>query len=268
MRHRALVPLLAAAALLVAAALPAAAQQSSVTGRFVHGIPDAVVDVYGNGQLNVQAFRFGTLSDPLAPQPGALHVDVLPTGAAAGTPALVNADYELSPDSDVTLAVHLTEAGAPEITRFLNGAGGLQPGQGRLTVRHIAAAPQVDVRVAEGPVLSGVGNGSEVSAEVPAGAFEITVALAGSEEPLVEPVEVEVPAGAQTIVYPVGSAEAGTLEILVQTVSGDPAVPSGVPSGNGGGAAPADVPRLLGATAVLAALGTCAAAIRLARAAR
>jgi len=265
MRHRALVPLLAAALLLVLTAAPATARQSSVTGRYVHGIPDAVVDVYSNGQLNVQAFRFGTLSDPLAPQPGAVRVEVLPTGAALGSPVLVGGDFELPADSDVTVAVHLTEAGAPEVTRFLNDPSGLQPGQGRVTVRHIAAAPQVDVRLGDGPALAGVRNGREVSAEVAAGAFEITVALAGSDEPLVEPVMVDVPAGSQTIVYPVGSAEEGTLDLLVQTVSGGPAAPSGVPTGNGGAAAPAGMPPLLAGTAALAAAAACTAARRLAR---
>lgn len=255
MRPRVLVSLLAAAVLVLASALPATAQSGGVTGRFVHGIPDVVVDVYGNGQLTVQAFRFATLSDPVAPQPGAFQVDVLPTGAAPGSPALVDGDLELPVDSDVTVAVHLTEAGDPELTRFLNDAGGLPAGQGRLTVRHIAAVPQVDVRITDGPALTGIGNGSEASAEVPAGALEITVALTGSDEPLVEPVEVDVPAGSQTVVYPVGSAEEGTLDILVQTVSGDAAAPSGVPSGSGGAAAPSGLPPLLATIVALAAAG-------------
>lgn len=267
MRPRLLVALLTAAVVL-ATALPATAQTGAVTGRFVHGIPDAVVDVYGDGELTVRAFRFGTLSDPLAPPPGPFQVDVLPTGAALGSPPLVDGDLELPADGDVTVAVHLSEAGDPQITRFLNDPGSLRPGQGLLTVRHIAAAPQVDVRVTGGPTLEAVSNALEASVELPAGALELTLALAGSDEALLEPIEVEVPAGSQTVVYPVGSAEDGTLDILVQTVSGDATAPSGVPSGSGGGAAPAGMPPLLVATVALAAAVACLAARRQARDAR
>jgi hypothetical protein len=247
--------------LVLLAALPAGAQQGSVTVWYINGVPGTPVDVYWDNVLKVPGFQPGGISDPLVVPPHTGVVHCRPAGAPADGPVVAEAVFELPP-GNVTMIMHLDSGGAPTMSRFLNDTSGIGAGQGRLTVRHTAAAPAVDVSVAGGPVLRGISTGNEVSAPVPAGAFEITVALANSDERVTA--QVEVPAGAQTIVYPIGSAEEGTLDMLVQTITGNAAAPAGVPSG-GGATAPAAPPPWTIGVIVIAALVTVVSAVRLSR---
>ena len=52
-----------------------------------------------------------------------------------------------------TAVAHLTEGGDPTATLFTNDTAPLAAGQGRLTVRHVAAAPAVDVLAGGSPVI-------------------------------------------------------------------------------------------------------------------
>jgi hypothetical protein len=137
---------------------------------------------------------------------------------------------------NVSVIAHLGADGAPTITPFVNDTSAAPDGQGRLVVRHTAAAPAVDVLAGGQPVFSGLSNPNEESAELPAGTVSASVAAAGTTEPVIGPADVPVTAGQATIVYAIGSLEDGTLAPLVQTVplAGGDAAPAGVPAGSGG----------------------------------
>jgi len=267
MRVRTMATVLLAAGLVLLGALPAGAQQDTVTVWYMNGVPGTPVDVYWDDALKVPNFQPGGISDPLFVPPHVGTAECVPVGSSLGGPVVAEGVFDLPAASNVTMIMHLDTAGTPKMSRFLNDTSGIGPGQGKLTVRHAAAAPAVDVRVQGGPVLTAITNANEASAAVPAGSFEITVALAGTDTPVIQPVSVEIPAGSQTIVYPIGSNEEGTLDLLVQTVSGSAAAPGGVPSGGGAGAQPGLPPWMAGAV-VLAALLTVASALRLSGARR
>ncbi|WP_425454185.1 DUF4397 domain-containing protein [Geodermatophilus normandii] len=48
--------------------------------------------------------------------------------------------------ANATVAAHLTADGRPALTPFVNDTSAVPAGQGRVVVRHVAAAPAVDVR--------------------------------------------------------------------------------------------------------------------------
>jgi hypothetical protein len=252
-------PLLGAAAL-VAVAVPASAQESGAAVRVLHGIPGTPVDVYVNGERALDDFAPGTITDDLALPAGSYEVAVFPADApdASGTP-VISATLQVPGSGNVSAIAHLSEDGTPTITPFVNDVSATPAGQGRLVVRHTAAAPAVDVLAGGSPVFSGLANPNEESAELPAGTVSASVAAAGTTDPVIGPADVPVQAGQVTIVYAIGSLEDDSLDVLVQTLPAEgSAAPSGVPAGSGGQAA-AGLPLLVlaaaGAGAVLVAAG-------------
>jgi hypothetical protein len=107
----------------------------------------------------------------------------------------------------------------------------------RLTVRHDGAARAVDVRAGGDPVFTNLANPDEASADIPAGTVSADVVLAGTDQVVIGPADLDLAEGAHTIVYAWGSAKDGNLKLAVQTISGMHSAPSGVPGGTGGQAA-------------------------------
>ena len=87
-------------------------------------------------------------------------------------------------------------------------------GQGRLVVRHTAAAPAVDVLAGGTPVFRNLSNPNQASADLPAGTVSASVAATGTTQPVIGPANVPVVEGQATIVYAVGSLSGGNLGVL------------------------------------------------------
>lgn len=202
----------------------------------LHGVPDATVDVYANGEALLEDFEPGTVTEPMSLPAGSYDLKVTEAGAGADGEAVIEANgVEVPGGENLTIAAHLDGEGTPALTPFVNDVSETEAGQGRVTVRHAAAAPAVDVRADGEVAFSGLENGDEDSAELPAGTVSADVVLAGEDEPVIGPADVEVAEGASTIVYAWGSAEDGNLDLAVQTLSAMSAAPEGVPAGTGGG---------------------------------
>ncbi len=126
----------------------------------LHAVPGLTVDVYVNGQETIPDFEPGTLTDPLTLTAGDYDIDVYVDGADPDTdgPAISADGVTVPGGANVTLAAHLTEGGDPTLSTFVNDTSPIDAGQTRLTVRHTAAAPAVDVRAGETPVIEGLTN--------------------------------------------------------------------------------------------------------------
>jgi hypothetical protein len=228
----------AAALLPLALAAPAGAQEAGAEVRVLHGIPGTPVDVYVNGERALDDFAPGTTTDDLALAAGSYSVAVFPADAAddSGEAVIGPVDLAVPASGNVSAIAHLGADGAPTITPFVNDTSAAAAGQGRVVVRHTAAAPAVDVLAGGQPVFSGLTNPNEDSADLPAGTISASVAAAGTTEPVIGPADVPVTAGQATIVYAIGSLADSTLDVLVQTVplAGGDDAPAGVPAGSGG----------------------------------
>lgn len=266
-RHRAAGVLAAAVALLAAPlASPAQAASSEATVSVLHGIPGATVDVYANGDELLTDFEPGTLTDPTQLAAGTYDLKVTEAGAGADADAVVEANgVDVPAGANVTVVAHLDADGNPVLTPFANDTAKVDAGKARLTVRHTAAAPAVDVRAGETPVFEGLTSPNEESAEVDAGTISADVVLAGTDTVAIGPADLTLDEGTHTIVYAWGSAEDENLDLAVQTITGLDSAPSGVPSGTGGQAASDGMPVwlaaafLLGLAGLVASVGTLAA---------
>ncbi|PKQ26784.1 MAG: hypothetical protein CVT64_03585 [Actinobacteria bacterium HGW-Actinobacteria-4] len=186
----------------------------------LHGIPDLTVDVYVNGELTLDDFAPGDLAGPLSLEPGTYTVAITAADAADdSSPVLGPIDLPLEAGMSYTAVAHLLADGTPTASLFTNDISETADGEGRLTVRHAAAAPAVDIWVNGAVLFPGLENPNEVMGDVPADTYEAAVSLAGTETVVLGPADVSIEAGVNTIVYAWGSAEAGNLALAVQTVA-------------------------------------------------
>ncbi|WP_404434058.1 DUF4397 domain-containing protein [Microbacterium lacus] len=215
-------------------AMPASASTANAQLSVLHGIPDTPVDVWVNGALQLDDFAPGDLAGPLDLPAGTYAVAITAPDAADASAPILAADLPLTAGGNFTAVAYLSEAGEPSVKMFTNDNAATAAGEGRLTVRHVAAAPAVDVLAGGAAVVEGLANPNEATLNLPAGTVEATVALAGTTEPVLGPAPVEVKEGVLTIVYAWGSAADGNLAIAAQEVTGLHSSPDGVPSGSAG----------------------------------
>ncbi|WP_299039445.1 DUF4397 domain-containing protein [uncultured Pseudokineococcus sp.] len=259
----------AAGALVALGALPAAASTSddaTATVSVLHAVPDVPVDVYANGELLIDDFEPGTLTDAQQLPAGEYDLAVYPadTESIEGVDPVVSAEGVGVPAGlDVTVVAHLSESGDPTLTPFVNDTSAVPAGEGRVTVRHVAAAPAVDVLAGDAVVVDGLASPGEESLTTEAGTVSASVNLAGTDTTVIGPADLTVAEGASTIVYAWGSADAGNLQLAVQTVDGMGSDPAGVPSGLGD--ASTGFPVGLGVLTALAAGGAVLASTTLVR---
>jgi hypothetical protein len=252
----------AAAALLLVATGSAAAdarpsQEAGARIHLLHGIPDTPVDVEANGENVIEGFEFGDTED-LSALAGQTLAGLTVKPAGTDDVAIDGGDLALPAEGNVTAVAHLDAEGTPTLTVFENDTSAVAAGQGRLVVRHTAAAPAVDVKANGEVAFSNLSNPNEAAADLPAGTVSAEVVPTGADEPVViGPADLPVTEGSSLIVYAVGSLDGGTIQTLTETIDGLGSAPGAVQTGN----SPVDdgtsgsLPWIVAAAAALAAGG-------------
>ncbi|MFG3350150.1 DUF4397 domain-containing protein [Streptomyces sp. NPDC048018] len=251
-----------AVALSVTAGAPAFAQpQAEADGQatvsVLHAVPGLTVDVFAGDKELLPDFKPGTLTDPLKLDAGSYDIKVFKDGEGPkGTP-VIEKTVDVPAGANATLVAHLTADGKPALDAFVNDTSKVPAGKARLTVRHVAAAPAVDVRAGGTPVFKGLENPKEATAEVAAGTVNADVVLAGTDTVAIGPAKLDLAEGSNTIVYAWGSATDKNLALKTQTITGMHSAPNGVPAGETGQAAGGNSDVALGAlgTGAVLALG-------------
>ncbi|WP_375424117.1 DUF4397 domain-containing protein [uncultured Friedmanniella sp.] len=242
---------LAGSTLLTTPAHAAADAQLSV----FHGVPGLTVDVYVNGQRTLNDFKPGMMAGPLKLAAGTYTVAVTKGDAKDDSdPAIGPVKLKLAAGGNYTAVAHLKENGDPTATLYRNDVSKTAAGQGRLTVRHVAAAPAVDVRAGGTAVVSDLANPDEEVLDLAAGTVSASVTATGKTKALIGPADVAVEDGVNTIVYAWGSLDQDNLDLAVQTISGLHSGPGGVNAGEVGLAADrSPLPLLAGGVLLLGA---------------
>lgn len=185
----------------------------------LHGVPGLTVDVWVDGKLTLDNFTPGTLAGPLDVPDGDHKIAI--TGAdatSADNPVIGPVTVDLEAGRDYTAVAHLSADGAPTATLFTNDTSASPDGKGKLTVRHVAAAPAVDVLAGGTAVIEGLTNPHQKTLTLKAGTVSASVAAAGTTAPLIGPADVNVAEGKNTIVYAWGSLAENNLGVAVQVV--------------------------------------------------
>jgi hypothetical protein len=259
-----------AGALLIPAALVAAPAMASedATVSVLHAIPAGsgadIVDIYAGDALLIDNFTPGSLETLTVPA-GSYDLGVYADGATpADSDAVLSATgVEVPAGANATVTANLDADGNPALNVYVNDISEVAAGDARLTVRHIAAAPAVDVR-ADGTVLvSDLVNPDEAVADVPTGTYSADVVLAGTDTVVLGPADLDLAEGTNTIVYAWGSAEAGNLALATQVITGLSGTPGGVPAGGGAMSGSTNTALIAVGLMTVAAVGVAGAAIRL-----
>jgi hypothetical protein len=231
----------ASGAVAIAAALafagPAQAAEGDAQLSVLHGVPGLTVDVWVNGERTLDDFTPGTLAGPLALPAGNYALAITAADAADATAAVIGpVDVTLAANGNYTAVANLDAAGKPTANLFTNDVSQIEPGKGKLTVRHTAAAPAVDVLAAGSAVISNLANPKEQTLTLDPGTIPAAVAAAGTTQPVIGPADVTVAEGSHTIVYAWGSLTDQNLQLAVQTIEGLHSAPGAVPGGRSGAA--------------------------------
>ncbi|MGW0916458.1 DUF4397 domain-containing protein [Streptomyces sp. NPDC002784] len=222
-----------------ALAAPAAEDDTAVVS-FFHGVPGLTVDVYANGDALLSDFEPGTITDPRSLDAGTYDIQVFEAGKGPDGAPAVERKIEVPEGADATVAAHLSADGEPRLTAFVNDVSKVDAGKSRLTVRHVAAAPAVDVRAGGQPVFKGLENPKEDTTLVDAGAVSADVVLAGTDTVAVGPADLNLQEGTSNVVYAWGSAADENLALKTQTFSGMETAPKAVHAGGNGAAVAGD----------------------------
>jgi hypothetical protein len=259
----------AAAVVSVSAAAPAlglsSAADEQATVSILHAVPGLTVDVYAGDDELIPNFKPGTLTDPMKLDAGSYDIKIFKDGEGPdGTPA-IEKTVDVSAGSNATLVAHLAADGDPTLDAFVNDTSKVPADKARLTVRHVAAAPAVDVRANGSTVFKDLVNPKQAAGVVAAGTVSADVVLAGTDTVAIGPADLNLAEGTNTVVYAWGSAQDKNLALKTQSLKGMHSAPGGVPAGESGQAAAHNEGLPLGALSLgaLSALGVAAVLVRL-----
>jgi hypothetical protein len=206
-----------------------AAADSGAKIYVIHGIPGSAgfpVDVSVNGACALPNFTFGQRVGPLSLPAGdyTIAVHAPADGACGGAAAIGPVTLSFANGDNKTIIAHLSEAGAPTASVFMNDFSATGRGSARILAHHTAAAPEVDVVLARnynggGPRINvpGFSNGEQIKAEVRPGDQQVTLELGGA--PVFGPTTLNLKPFTATYVYAVGTFPS-TFQYLVYTEAG------------------------------------------------
>ncbi len=196
--------------------------------------------------MTLQDFTYETVTDPLDLPAGTYKLDVRAAGSDATSEPALSGSATVEADTNASVVEHLGADGSPMLSVFVNDTSTVAARDARLTVRHTAAAPAVDVLANDARLFTDLSNPNEQSADVAAGT-----------------------PGTGYIVYAVGALDDSNLNVLVQTISNLGGAPAGVPSGTSGLAATSSSFPLWAIVLLsVAAIGIATSGVALARARR
>jgi hypothetical protein len=179
MRKKILAGVAAGALAAMGTAVPAnAISDTSADLYILHAVPGLTVDIYVDGSLTLDDFEPGDLTDAIDLPAGTYTVAITAAEAMDDSAPVIPAfDITLGANMSYTAVAHLDAAGGPTATMFTNDLSAIAAGQGRITVRHTAAAPTVDILAGGATHFSNLSNAGEVMHDMVVGVISASVAV-------------------------------------------------------------------------------------------
>lgn len=195
---------------------PTAGAGGQATVNVLHGIPGVEVEVCVDGMSVVDGFRFKQKIVGAALPAGEHEVTLVAAEASCEDPAILDKTVSLEAGENYTVVAALHEDGSARLRLFRNPLGPTREERARLTVRHTAQAPAVNVW-ANGEVLIGGDGftwGKRATFGVPAGTYRVKVTLPGERRAVIGPVDLTLRAGRAYQVFAIGEPGRYALAVL------------------------------------------------------
>lgn len=195
-----------------------ASAQASVDLTLVHGLPGVTADVAVDGTVVIDNFVPGSLAN-ITSFAGQTLTNLTVTDDSTGDVVIGPiASVEVPASGSHSLVVHLDDGGTPVLSTFANNTDAVTSGEARLTLRHTAEAPAVDLIIGtERPIVAAT-NGQSGEVERPAGQLSDAQLAPTGEAAIATLPALDMAANTNTIVYVIGSTSADTLDFVVQIV--------------------------------------------------
>lgn len=192
----------------------------------IHGIPGVPVDVYASvagspvpATPTLPSFQPKQIVD-LTAGPVTVDIRIFAQGAnpQSTTPVIAVLGAAVPATGEISILAHLDANGAPTATIYRNDPSAPLPGAARVSVRHAAQAPPVQLAAGSVPKLA-VANPYFGDLEVPAGVaipLQLQVPFTGAA--ITPTATLTFTAGLRYFVYAIGSVTGGTFDFIVQAV--------------------------------------------------
>ena len=193
--------------------------QSAADLTLVHGIPGTTVDLLVDGTVVIDAFAPGSLAN-ISSFAGQTLENVTVTDDATGDIVIgLTATLEVPDSGSFSIVAHLDAAGTAVLSTFENNtAPTATEGEARVSVRHTAEAPAVDLIVGNQRPIVDLTNGQSGELELPAGELAGAQLAPTGGDAIADIATINLAADTNTIVYAVGSVAGDTLDFVVQVV--------------------------------------------------
>jgi len=212
------------ALLLVFAAAPLTAEAASRVF-VIHGIPGVDVDVYANpagGTIpatpTIPGFRPKQIVD-VTVGAGMFDIRIFAQGAnpQTATPVIAVLGATIPDNIELSILAHLDLHGNPTATVYQNDNTPVQSGWARVSVRHAADAPAVQLTANGLPKLA-LTNPYFGDLEVPATTIPLQLQVPFTGAPITPTASLSFASGTRYFVYAIGSVSAMTFDFIIQAV--------------------------------------------------
>lgn len=207
-------------------ALPLSASAQSISA--VHAINGTdlgaskafPVDIAVDGNCALTNFRFGDITGYIDLGRGNFDIDISVSDGNCGNEPVLSTTVKLKNGDFKTVVAQLDANGAPITATYSDDQTTARSRNGRITFRHAAAAPSVDITLGQGfqnavITASNLQNGEEEALTLRKKKYNTYIAAYLSESPLVGPIPLSASPGMNTFIYAAGSLSNGTFELLV-----------------------------------------------------
>ena len=209
-----------------------AAEQGRASVSIIHGLPGFTADVYVDDELLLDGFRPTQATDPIKVDAGSYDVDIRELGAPADSEPVLSDTLQLSPNEHISVVARLDANGGPTLTVFRNDFKDVDAGSARLIVRAVADAPPIVAIVDGSKIGTAAAPGEDVQEVLKASGHRLRIESRGKR--LAPTSNLRLQEGTATVVYVIGSAGDGSIDLMTETVGGLFSAPSGVLTGTGG----------------------------------
>ena len=177
----------------------------------VHGIPGLTVDVCVDGAKAIPDFAPGDVVKNIELTAASHTFKIVAQGDPCGGAGILVVTTPLEGGVNYTAIANLNDSGDPNLKLFTNNVNPTKPGNARLTVRHTADAPAVNVWANGAKLIGGKDFtwGKSATLQTPKGIYAAWVSLPGDFNPVIGPAVLQLKAGVAYQVYAWGDGTNG-----------------------------------------------------------